>query len=62
MGAIYERELKSYFRGAMGYIIVAFVLLFAGIYTMVVHLYGKLANFEYVLSNMSFLYLLVVVE
>ena len=60
MGAVYEREIKSYFRGPMGYIVIAFVLLFAGIYTMVVHLYSMLANFEYVLSNMSFLYLLAV--
>ena len=31
MLAIYQRELKSYFTGFIGYVFVAFILLFGGI-------------------------------
>lgn len=58
MGAIFEREFKSYFKSITGYIFIAFVLLFAGIYTVAVNLYGGVANFEYVFGNMSIVYLL----
>ena len=58
MGAIFEREFKSYFKSITGYVFVAFVLLFAGIYTVAVNLFGGVANFEYVFGNMSIVYLL----
>lgn len=60
MRAILDRELKAYFNGATGYVFIAFLLLFVGIYTMAVNLSGGYANFEYVPSNMSFVYLLIV--
>lgn len=43
-----------------GAIFVGFILLIAGIYTMVYNLNGLYPNFEYVLSGISFIYLLAV--
>lgn len=60
MTAIYERELKSYAHGVAGYVFCAFLLLFAGIYTMVLNLRNGYSQFEYVLSNMTFIYLIAV--
>ncbi|MPM11509.1 hypothetical protein SDC9_57855 [bioreactor metagenome] len=60
MKAIYERELKSYFTGITGYLFIAFLLLFAGIYTMVINLKESYSNFEYVLSSLTFIFLIVV--
>ncbi len=60
MRAIYERELKAYFQGIMGYLFIAFILLFVGIYTMVINLYSGSVNFEYVLGNMSFIYIVAI--
>ncbi len=60
MKAIFEREVKSYFNGMIGYIFVAFLLLFVGIYTMVINLKSSYASFEYVMSNMDFIYLIMI--
>ena len=41
MTAIYKRELKSYFHSMIGYIMIAFLVAFAGIYFMAYNLsYG----------------------
>ncbi len=58
MMAIYQKELNSYFKGMMGYLFTAFVLIFAGIYTMAYNLSGMYARFEYVLDAISFIYLI----
>ena len=34
MGAIYTREVRSYFNNMTGYLVCAFILMFAGVYTM----------------------------
>ena len=60
MGAIFSRELKSYFKNVIGYVVCAFILLFVGIYTMALCLKNGYPNFEYVLSGMSFVFLIVV--
>jgi len=60
VGAIFERELKSYFTGVIGYVFAAFTLLFVGIYSMVINLQAGYPYFEYVLSNMTFVYLIAV--
>lgn len=60
MKAIYERELKSYFQGMTGYLFIAFILLFSGIYTMALNLMSGYTTFEYVLGNMSFIYIIVI--
>ena len=58
MMAIFRRELSSYFKGILGYLFTAFVLIFAGIYTMAYNLSGAYANFEYTLSAIAFIYLI----
>ena len=60
MKAILERELTSYFNTMTGYAFSAFLLLFAGIYTMSICLTQYYANFEYVLGNMAFIFMLIV--
>ena len=60
MKAVFRHELSSYFTGMTGYVFGAFLLLFAGIYTMAVNLNAGLSNFEYVLSNLSFIFLIIV--
>ncbi len=55
-----KRELAAAFRGMTGYLFSAFLLLFAGIYTMAYNLSGVYANFEYVLDAIAFLYLIEV--
>ena len=53
MTAIYRRELRSYFQGMTAYVFIAFLLVFAGIYTMVYNLDAGYPNFEYVLQSMA---------
>ena len=60
MTAVFRRELGSYFKGVLGYLLSAFLLIFAGIYTMAYNLSGYCNNFEYVLSAISFIYLIAV--
>jgi ABC-2 type transport system permease protein len=58
--AIYERELKAYFQGLTGYLFIAFILLFAGIYVMAINLTSGYPYFEYVLGNMCFIFIVVI--
>ena len=60
MTAVFRREVGSYFKGVLGYLLAAFLLVFAGIYCMAYNLSGYYANFEYVLSGISFIYLIAV--
>ena len=60
MKAIFLKEFKSFFNNMSGYVFCAFLLLFAGIYTMAVNLKNGAANFEYVLGNMSFVFLVAI--
>ncbi|MDO5435753.1 MAG: ABC transporter permease [Clostridia bacterium] len=60
MIAVLRRELGSYFKGVLGYLLAAFLLVFAGIYTMAYNLSGYCNNFEYVLDAISFIYLIAV--
>ena len=60
MKAVFERELKSYFTSITGWLFAAFLLIFAGIYTMAYNLAGSYSNVEYVLSSISFIYLIAV--
>lgn len=60
MKAIFQREFKSYFTSVTGYAFAAFLLLFVGIYTMSVCLVGYYPNYEYVLGNTAFIFLLIV--
>lgn len=58
MMAIYRKELRSYFTGVLGWLFAAFLLLFAGIYTMVYSLTNGSADFEYVISSITFIYMI----
>ena len=60
MKAILRHELSSCFTSLTGYVFAAFLLLFAGIFTMVYNLNYQVANFEYVVSEMSFVFLIIV--
>ena len=42
MSAIYKRELKSYFHSMIGYVFIAFLIAFTGVYFMAYNLnYGN---------------------
>lgn len=60
MRAVFKHEVSSYFTNLSGYVFGAFLLLFAGIYTMVYNLNNALAAFEYVIGNMSFVFLIII--
>ena len=60
MKAVFRHELAGYFTGLTGYVFGAFLLLFGGIYTMVICLNAGSANYEYILTNLAFLFLIVV--
>ena len=60
MSAVFKREFKSYFTGMMGYVFIAFVLLFFGIYTSALNLKYAYPGFEYVISSSSFMFLIAV--
>ena len=49
MGAIYLRELKSYFTSMIGYVFTAFVVGFAGIYFMAFNMFSGYPYFSYTL-------------
>lgn len=60
MTAIYRRELRSYFQGMTAYVFIAFLLAFAGIYTMLYNLNAGYTNFEYVLQAMAIIFLIAI--
>lgn len=60
MRAILSRELRSYYNGFIGFLFAAFILLFVGLYTTVINLRAGYPYFEYVLSNIVFIYLIAV--
>lgn len=60
MIAIFKREFHSMFTNITGYIFCAFILLFAGIYMTLLNLKSAYANFEYVLGNMGFIFLIAI--
>ncbi len=60
MISIFKREFKSYFTGVIGALFIAFLLCFTGIYVTSINLRGGYASFEYVLSNIIIVFLLIV--
>ena len=60
MIAVWKREVASYYKSVTGWLLAAFLLIFAGIYCMAYNLSGYYAKFEYVLSAISFIYLIAV--
>lgn len=47
MRAIYKRELKSYFCSMTGYVFIAFMTMFMGIYFMVYNMINGYPYFSY---------------
>lgn len=60
MTAIYKKEMRSYFRGMMGWVFVALILLTFGIYTAVLSLSKGYADFSLVPYNAQFVFLIAV--
>lgn len=60
MISVFKREFKSYFTGVVGCLFIAFLLCFTGIYVTSINLRGGYASFEYVLSNIIIVFLLIV--
>lgn len=60
MIVIYKKELHSYFHTMSGYLFIALILLFIGLYTSSINLMGGYGNFEYVLGSAGFIYILIV--
>lgn len=52
MAAIYRRELNSYFQTMTGYVFIAFMILFVGIYFMAYNMMSGYPYFSYSLSAM----------
>ncbi len=60
MLSVYKRELKSYFASYTGYIFTAFMLLTTGVYSWYINYLNQSPEFEYILFNLNFIYLIAV--
>lgn len=60
MAAIYKRELKSYFQSMIGYVFIAFLMVYTGIYFMVYNLNIGYPYFSYTLSGVSFICMIAI--
>lgn len=60
MRAILKHELSNYFHSLTAYVFGAFLLLFVGIGAMLYNIQAAVANFEYVLSFVSIVFVIIV--
>ncbi len=60
MLSVYKKELRSYFTNTQGAIFVAFLLFINGVMLAMYNFYGLYPNFEYSLTDTSFIFLLIV--
>ncbi|MBH1940321.1 ABC transporter permease [Mobilitalea sibirica] len=60
MLAIYKKELRSYFTSMLGYVFIAFFLIIIGINFFYENLVNGYANFEYTITNVTFIFVLLV--
>lgn len=60
MSAIYKRELRSYFNSMIGYVYVAAVVFFIGLYFMANNLYFGYPRFSYSLMNVMSVFMFAV--
>lgn len=60
MRAIYKRELGSYFHSMIGYVFIAFLVAFTGIYFMAYNLNYGYPYFSYVLSGILFVFMIAI--
>lgn len=60
MRAIYERELGSYFHSMLGYVFIAIVSAFIGLYYFSINLFGGYPSFSMALGNTTAVFLFAV--
>lgn len=60
MKAVFKHELSSYFHSLTAYIFGAFLLAFVGIGAMIYNIQQAVANFEYVLSFVSLVFVVLI--
>lgn len=60
MIAIFRREFKSYFINMSGYVFIGVIWLFSGIFSTALNFIGQYASYEYVLSNLMTVLMLIV--
>ena len=60
MSAIYKRELKSYFHSMIGYVFIAFLIAFTGVYFMAYNLNYGYPYFSYVLSGVLIVFVIAI--
>ena len=60
MSAIYRKEMKIYFSTPFGYVIMAILLFFMGLFTVVFNLLSAYADFSYPLVSMHWVLLITV--
>ena len=60
MLAIYKKELRAYFTSLIGYLFIAFLLVFVGVFQYVYNLRNGYANFAYAIDGTTTFFLLLV--
>lgn len=60
MAALWKREFRSYFQSMVGYLFIALILAFVGVFLWLNNLSGGYPNFEYTLSSITILFLLLI--
>jgi ABC-2 type transport system permease protein len=60
MIAVFKRELKSYFINLSGYVFIGVMWLFSGIFSTIFNFIYQSANYEYALSNLTTVLMLIV--
>lgn len=60
MSAIFNKELKQYFTGGIGYVFCALMLAVSGIFIAIINLKSAYSAFEYAVANMTYIYLVVI--
>lgn len=60
MISIFQRELRSYFNSMIGYVYIAAVLFFIGVYFMAYNLQGGYPKFSYALLSLTSIFMFVI--
>lgn len=60
MVAIIKKELRQYFYSMIGFVFLAFFLAIVGLYTWAGNLTQGIGNFELTLSNITFMYIILI--